>query len=199
MGRSNNQELIGKNVRLVRRLLLSTSTMSQFSSLSVSPVRRTVGHLIAVTLLLVLAQFATGNVQSYRVVSRSMQPTLKVGDYVLMLRVQNLVELKDHVVVFSAEDGGTALTKRVLAAGAEAVELHQGQLYINGEQEPYHFEQVMAPGSKRWSLSHNEVFVAGDNRNNSFDSIDHGPIPNERILGIVALRVWPLDRIGIVE
>lgn len=173
--------------------------MSQLSSLSVSPLRRTVGHVIAVSLLLVLAQFATGNVQSYRVVSRSMQPTLNVGDYVLMLRVQNLVDLKDHVVVFSPDDGGTALTKRVVAAGAEAVEVRRGQLYINGEQEPYQFSPLVYPMSRRWDLLEDEVFVAGDNRNNSFDSIDHGPIPNERVLGIVACRVWPLHRIGIVN
>lgn len=41
--------------------------------------------------------------------------------------------------------------------------------------------------------------VLGDNRDNSQDSINFGPIEEEKIIGKVVMRIWPLNRIKIIK
>jgi signal peptidase I len=150
--------------------------------------------------MVVLLQFAVGNVQSYVVVSRSMDPTLQVGDRVLMLREDRNRDLHGKVIAFEAERAGeAALTKRVLAEDGEKVDLRQGHVYVNGSREHFGKEPVEVPWRRSWQVGENQMFVAGDNRNNSFDSIDHGPVSRNRLLGVLVFRYWPLTRLGAVN
>jgi signal peptidase I len=44
-------------------------------------------------------------------------------------------------------------------------------------------------------LGPNELFVMGDNRNNSNDGRYWGPLPRDRVIGQAVLTFWPLSRI----
>jgi signal peptidase I len=44
-----------------------------------------------------------------------------------------------------------------------------------------------------------ELFVMGDNRNESSDGRVFGPIPRDDVIGKAVLRIWPLDRLGTVD
>ncbi len=46
------------------------------------------------------------------------------------------------------------------------------------------------------TLKEDEYFMLGDNRGNSYDSEEWGPIKKSDIMGSPVLRLLPLDKIG---
>jgi signal peptidase I len=92
----------------------------------------------------------------------------------------------------------TALIKRVIAIGGETLEIRGNQVYVDGVavDEPY-----LRPGTHMDAFGPvtvpiGEVFVMGDNRNQSEDSRRFGTIPVDDIIGRAFVRVWPPSRWG---
>lgn len=171
---------------------------------------------IEVTILvLTVALFLTIRVYVYEtaiVVSRSMQPTLQVGDRLLADHRASLAGSwqRGDIVLFDApaawEDDGTyggfssQLIKRIIGMpGEEVYVAGDGQIYINGSTQPLNEPYIAArqlTTPVHIVLGQDEYFVMGDNRGNSQDSRDHGPIRDQNIHGR-ALRVfWPPGRGG---
>jgi len=106
------------------------------------------------------------------------------------------------VVVFAYQQNPTErdFIKRVIALPGQTVAVTGGTVYVDGEAltEPYIAQApnydypltVVQPG---------ELFVLGDNRNNSFDSHAFGPVPADTVVGRADLRYWPLDRFGMID
>jgi len=79
----------------------------------------------------------------------------------------------------------------------ERVTVAQGKVYINGKllDEPY-LSQDTEGASRSWVVPPLNIFVMGDNRNNSRDSRYFGPIPLDSVLGHAVFRYWPLNNAG---
>jgi len=105
----------------------------------------------------------------------------------------------DIVIVDAHDVSGKPYVKRVVGLPGDRVAIHDGAVYVNGERldEPYiHGIATTRPG--RYLRAGNEqvipdgyVFVMGDNRSNSRDSRDFGPVPISAIKGQVWLSLWP--------
>jgi len=177
-------------------------------------------ELIGVVVVAILVAFLlrTFVVATYSIPSGSMEPTLKVGDRIVVDKLSYHLHGVDHgnIVVFSTppnEDCAgppvSDLVKRVIALPGEIISLNDGHVLINGRivPEPYlppdvRDETYPGPGGAPYSLHHafrvpaGDVFVMGDNRPRSCDSRFWGPIAQSTIVGKVDMRIWPLSRIG---
>ena len=135
--------------------------------------------------------------------SESMLPTLKVWDRVLINKLAYDLDEPERgdIVLFQSPEGGEdPLIKRVVGLSGDTIEVRQDRLFVNGEpqREPYvndEYRKLQGPyGPKTVPKDH--VFVMGDNRGNSQDSRDFGPVPEENLIGEALLRFWPPGRAG---
>jgi signal peptidase I len=152
-------------------------------------------------------------IQAFWIPSPSMEPTLDVGDRVLV----NKLSYKLHdvhrgdVVVFERPSGASTgengeikdLIKRVIAIGGDMIECRETNVYVNGERvdEDYLDPGTPACGAASCELRPQQVgegfvFVMGDNRTNSEDSRCFGPIDEDDIVGRAFIRVLPITDIG---
>lgn len=166
----------------------------------VSRLRWIISLAILLPVSIVYANFIRGEYRSFYVVSLSMYPTFDIGDCVIMERESKNFELRGKVIAFvSPENADEILTKRVVAASGDTVALRKGKLLVNGHAETPPHAPIAFVADRNWSVGPNEVFVLGDNRNNSYDSIDYGPVPRSKILGVLVYRYWPFNRLGKVQ
>lgn len=167
--------------------------------------------------LLVSAVLAAIAVLAYsfdivRVGSGSMSPSIRDGDYIVVLSprggIERLLPLRrfvqrSSVVVFAVEGrpGAPELyVKRVAATARDRVRIAEGSLILNGSQvnDPHAF--YVTPAARRgdvWPAGEAEkrdvavpsdsVFVLGDNRGGSTDSRTFGPVAESRVVGVAVL------------
>jgi signal peptidase I len=153
--------------------------------------------LVLMVLGYILFLFNSGGLRTFKVISRSMEPALSVGDHVLMRRVSPGQPLRGAVVtVENPLISGEMLAKRVIAASGDRVELRDGTIFINGQREAIDRPKIEHVPDQTWTLGPDEVFVVGDNRNDSLDSVDFGPLPISRVQGVLVYRYWPWERAG---
>jgi signal peptidase I len=114
--------------------------------------------------------------KAYIVPSSSMEKTIYKGDTILcdMRAYKTHLPERGDVVVF--QHGNTILAKRLIGLPGDRVEGRDGVVVVNGNalDEPYaeHIgPEVFAPGTfGPTTVAANEVFLLGDNRDNSLDS-----------------------------
>jgi signal peptidase I len=158
--------------------------------------------IVAVLAAILIRTFV---VQPFYIPSGSMEPTLKIGDRVLVNKLSydfHSVHRGD-IVVFKkpANDnspGVTDLVKRVIGLPGETISATNGQVYINGHPltEPWLPRGDYTSAFGPVQIPNGEYFMMGDNRGDSADSRIIGPIPKKLFIGRAFIRVWPLSRIG---
>jgi signal peptidase I len=89
--------------------------------------------------------------------------------------------------------------KRIIGLSGDRVKISNGQVYVNDQliAEPY----IAAPPSyqSEWLVPEEALFVLGDNRNNSSDSHNWGPVPMENVIGKALLVYWPPQVWGLID
>lgn len=169
--------------------------------------------LVAIGVALFVQAFL---VKPYRIPSESMQDTLLIGDRVLVDRLswRFSTPQRGDVVVFNPPYGGTVLIKRIVGLPGDQLSLQDGALFVNGAalDEPYvrrlggeavptePFENGLPWGlAEPYVVPSGTYFMMGDNRINSGDSRDFGPIAREELVGRAFALYWPPTRIGSID
>lgn len=90
--------------------------------------------------------------------------------------------------------------KRVIGLPGDNVEIKDGSIWINGNafDETYLPQSLATAPDATTILGVDEYFVLGDNREASSDSRAWGGLQGHFIVGKTLLRLWPLNRIGIL-
>lgn len=171
---------------------------------------------------LLIALITRGAVAEPRYIpSGSMLPTLEINDRLIIEKISNYTQSvhRGDILVFYPPTGAPrqanalndtlrwlgltgeeAYIKRVIGLPGETVAVREGKVWINGKalKEPYIKE---APDYEMAGVKVPEgnLFMMGDNRNNSADSHVWGPLPEANIIGHASFRFWPMNRMGVVE
>ena len=131
----------------------------------------------------------------------SMQPNFYVGYRVMTEKVSYYFHdpHRGDVVVIERPAGEGNLIKRVMGLPGEIIEIRDGHTYINGEpiDEPWvaNFGGVDISAT---SIPEDYIFAVGDNRPNSRDSRQIGPVPIDDIIGRGWFVYWPLENFQIL-
>lgn len=166
--------------------------------------------LLALVLFLVIRNV----VQNFRIDGISMEPNFHNGQFLIINRFAycpglhlDINPLNIHwqktwcirqpsrgdVIVFEyPKDLSRDFIKRVIGLPGDTVEVEGDRVYVNGQVLPEPFGPN--PGSSTSgpvTVGPGEVFVLGDNRNNSSDSRAWGPLPLNYIIGKALISYWP--------
>ncbi len=161
---------------------------------------------IALALALLIRAFVA---EPRYIPSDSMLPTLEVGDRLVVEKISYHFRppATGEIIVFDPPQQlqiqgyakNQAFIKRVIGTPGQTVQVQNGKVYLNGtplkenyiaEPPAYNMESVQVP--------EDQLFVMGDNRNNSNDSHVWGFLPKQNVIGHACFRFWPFSRIGRV-
>lgn len=171
--------------------------------------------ILAITLMYLVNPFGTSSydprarvfgIVPYRIPSKSMIPTLQVGDFILVKAGAYTSEIPDinDVIVFKYPNNRNRdYVMRVVARGGENMTLSNGNLIVDGKHIDQSYldpENTINTNSIEVSIDVPEghLFVLGDNRDHSNDSRYWGFVPIEDVVGKVSM-IWmseDIDRIG---
>lgn len=158
--------------------------------------------------------------QLYRIPSGSMEPTLQIGDRILVSKfaygiripfsgrwiLQRRAPERGDIVVFLFDEEGRRknFVKRVIGTPGDRIKIRDGNVHINGivVDEPPHIPIERYYPIRAGFYGYNEVevpagkfFVLGDHAAISRDSRSWGWLCERKVKGRAALIVWPLRRI----
>jgi len=163
--------------------------------------------IIAIILALFIRTFV---VQAFKIPSGSMEPTLLVGDHILVNKFiygvkipflrKTLIPIEqpkrnDVIVFIYPMDPSKDFIKRVIGVPGDRIEMLGRSIYINGKlfkdkygvytapfQPTAHFGPVIVPQG--------HLFMMGDNRDHSYDSRYWGFVPLASVKGEAFIVYW---------
>jgi signal peptidase I len=167
-------------------------------------------NLQIITIALVLALLIRTFVAEPRFIpSDSMLPTLEQGDRLVVEKLSYDFHppRRGDIVVFEPPaqlqlqgyQKDQAFIKRVIATAGDVIAVKEGKIYLNNQ--PLSEDYILEPPQYNFMpllVPENNLFVMGDNRNNSNDSHIWGFLPENNVIGRAVFRFFPFNRLGIL-
>jgi len=138
-------------------------------------------------------------IESFRIPSLSMEPTLMHGDYIFADKRYNCPNCKQAVqrgdiAIFTYPNDRTKYyVKRIVGLPGERVQVIGNQVLIDGRSLTVTQTDWSPKGSRLADIDlvvpGGQVYVLGDNRDNSVDSRSFGAVPLQDVVGRVR-QIW---------
>lgn len=159
--------------------------------------------LIAVVTVFFVRTFL---MQPFLVSGASMEPNFSTGNYLLIDEVTYRLRVPERgeVVVFKyPNDPSVYYIKRIIGLPGERIIVKNGEIKIINKEYPdgikmdeiYLDTNLRTLGDIDSILDGDDYFVMGDNRSFSYDSRSWGSLPKDNIVGIVRLRLFPINSV----
>ena len=139
--------------------------------------------------------------QPFLVSGASMEPNFSNGNYLIIDEVTYRFREPERgeVVVFRyPKDRSVYFIKRTIGLPGERVLVQSGRVLVFKDGKEV-FKEENTGGATDITLGNNQYFVLGDNRYNSFDSRNWGPITKKDIIGVARLRVLPISDFSLID
>ncbi len=172
--------------------------------------------IIAPVIALLLTAFVF---QSYEVDGESMETTLQNKDRLIVIKVAKTwsrvtghthIPARYDIIVFNLSEvsegsiDNKQLIKRVIGLPGDRVVVSGGTVTVYNDENPQGLAVDQAgpqagiidqtSGEVNQKVGPGEIFVMGDNRDNSLDSRSFGAVKAEDIVGRLALRILPFKQ-----
>jgi len=153
--------------------------------------------LQTIVLAIVLYFLIDSVVARVRVENISMEPTLMPGEFILVNKLAfelNDIHRGDIIVFHFPQNQKEDYIKRVIGLAGDTVTVRANKVLVNDQEinEPYIAAAPAYNGT--WQVPAGNLFVLGDNRNQSSDSHSWGFVPDDLIVGKALVIYWPLDQ-----
>lgn len=140
----------------------------------------------------------------------SMEPNLKTGDRLITSKISYKFEpMKrgDIVVIHSPKNYDIQYIKRIIGLPGDKILLIDGAVYVNEIRLEETYLSVETHAWDGWKIQEGEIFtvpqdhifVMGDNRPNSSDSREFGPVRMDSVVGKAIYRYFPLPKLGTIQ
>lgn len=163
-------------------------------------LRSTINALIVVAA--VAALVATLILPVLQIAGTSMEPSLKDGDIVLLVK-KNDLKTGDLCAFYYSNK---ILIKRVIATPGDYIWIESdGTVFLNGNalEEPYVSGKALGECDVEfpYQVPENNYFVMGDHRETSIDSRSSviGCIAQDQIVGKIFCKFWPLSEFAFIN
>lgn len=176
-----------------------TGTEVQKSSSWGQVVRDAIETILLAVILFVVINALSARV---RVDGFSMRPTLENGEYVLVYKLAYKFSdpQRGDIVVFRFPvDPSQDLIKRVIGLPGDVIKVANSVVSVNDRviTEPYIAAAPEYDGM--WLVPPGQLFVLGDNRNDSSDSHAWGMLPLNNVIGKSLLIYWPPPEWNLID
>lgn len=156
------------------------------------------------TLVLSVVLFVGVNIISarIRVEGDSMIPTLISGEYVVVNRMSYRLgnpHRGDIIVFHFPRNPAEEYIKRIIGLPGDVIEVVNGSVFVNGQPLDENYLDVKINYTGKWEVPSGQLFVLGDNRNNSSDSHDWGTVPMDYVVGKALMVYWPPPEWGLID
>ena len=124
------------------------------------------------------------------------------GEYVIVNRLSYRLgspQRGDIIVFHFPRDPKEEYIKRVIGLPGDEVEVKNNAVYVNGQRLDESYLKVTTNYIGTWRVPEGQLFVLGDNRNNSSDSHDWGTVPMDYVVGKAILVYWPPPAWGLID
>ena len=125
----------------------------------------------------------------------SMKPTLEGGEIMILNKIYEIDRFDVVVVDIKTEE----IIKRVIALPGETISCENGKIYVNGKKQEEKYSMGITGDFEKIKLADDEYFVLGDNREDSLDSEELGPMKESQIKGTTSLILYPFNKSGNIK